>query len=235
MNFNSIIIDLQKIDKLYLHGGTTTRILKAIDLQIYQGECCAIMGTSGSGKSTLMNIIGCLDRPSSGKYYLNGQAVDGLNARELAFIRNHQIGFVFQQFYLLPEMTALENVMLPMAYAGIPYQKRFNQAVIALQKVGLEIQLHRYPNQLSGGQQQRVAIARAIVNEPSLLLADEPTGALDSRTSEEVMGVFQDLHRSGITIVMVTHDREVGEACQRIIHIKDGKIKCPAIKITSSN
>ena len=215
---NSVIIELQKIDKFYSHGETTTRILKAIDLQICVGESCAIMGTSGSGKSTLMNIIGCLDRPSSGKYYLNGKAVDELDARQQAFIRNHQIGFVFQQFYLLPEMTALENVMLPMAYAGIPYMERFNKAFIALQKVGLELHLSRYPNQLSGGQQQRVAIARAIVNEPLLLLADEPTGALDSRTSEEVMSIFQDLHLSGITIVMVTHDRGVGETCQRIIN-----------------
>ncbi|MEM6613503.1 MAG: ABC transporter ATP-binding protein [Cyanobacteria bacterium P01_C01_bin.72] len=235
MNNNSVIIDLQKIDKFYHHGDRTTRILRAVDLQIHYGESCAIMGTSGSGKSTLMNIIGCLDRPSSGKYYLSGQAVDGLNARQLAFIRNHQIGFVFQQFYLLPEMTALENVMLPMAYGGIPYLKRFDKAVIALQKVGLELQLHRYPNQLSGGQQQRVAIARAIVNEPLLLLADEPTGALDSSTSQEVMKVLDALHHSGITVVIVTHDREVGEACQRIIQIKDGKIKCPVERETSLN
>jgi putative ABC transport system ATP-binding protein len=190
MKTNSVIIDLQKINKFYHHGETTTRILRAVNLKIHNGESCAIMGTSGSGKSTLMNIIGCLDRPSGGQYYLNGQAVDGLNDSQLAFIRNHQIGFVFQQFHLLPEMTALENVMLPMAYGGIPYFKRFDRAVIALKSMGLEFQLHRYPNQLSGGQQQRVAIARAIVNEPLLLLADEPTGALDSQTSQEVMKVF---------------------------------------------
>ena len=224
MKPNSAIIDLQNIDKFYRHGETTTKVLQGIDLQIFSGESCAIMGTSGSGKSTLMNIIGCLDRPSNGQYYLKKQAIEKLNATQLAFVRNHDIGFVFQQFYLLAEMTALANVMLQMVYASIPYTKRFDKAFIALQKVGLESHLHRYPNQLSGGQQQRVAIARAIVNEPSILLADEPTGALDSRTSKEVMAIFQDLHHSGITSVIVTHDREVGEACQRIIQIKDGKI-----------
>ena len=226
MNFNSAIVELQKIDKFYYRGQTTSRILRAIDLKIYSASSCAIIGTSGSGKSTLMNIIGCLDRPSAGKYYLNGQAVDGLNPRQLAFIRNHQIGFVFQQFYLLSEMTALENVMLPMAYAGLPYLQRFNKAVIALQRVGLELQLHRYPYQLSGGQQQRVAIARAITNQPQLLLADEPTGALDSRTSQEIMNVFKSLHHSGITVIIVTHDQKVASHCQQIIQIEDGKVKC---------
>ena len=228
MNSNSVIIDLQQIEKYYQFGRTITRVLRAIDLKIFTGESCAIMGTSGSGKSTLMNIIGCLDRPSAGKYYLNGQAVAGLRDKQLAFIRNHHIGFVFQQFYLLPEMTALENVMLPMAYAGISNIKRFDQAIIALQSVGLELQLHKYPNQLSGGQQQRVAIARAIVNHPLILLADEPTGALDSRTSQEIMAVFDSLHRSGITVVLVTHDPQVANFCQRIIHIRDGKVRCPS-------
>ncbi len=226
MTSNSIIIDLQQIDKSYQSGETITQVLQQIDLKIKTGEYCAIMGTSGSGKSTLMNIIGCLDRPCAGKYYLNGQAVDELYDDQLAFIRNHHIGFVFQQFYLLPEMTALENVMLPMAYAGVSYIKRFNQGIIALQRVGLESQLHKYPNQLSGGQQQRVAIARAIVNKPILLLADEPTGALDSRTSQEVMAVFDSLNLSGITVVMVTHERQVANSCQRIIHIKDGTVQC---------
>jgi putative ABC transport system ATP-binding protein len=218
-------IKLEKIDKLYRSGTTTTRVLCAIDLKIYPGESCAIMGTSGSGKSTLMNIIGCLDRPSAGKYYLNSLAVETLSDRDLAFIRNHQIGFVFQQFYLLPEMTALENVMLPMAYASISQSERLNRAIIALQQMGLETQLHKYPRQLSGGQQQRVAIARAIVNQPAILLADEPTGALDSRTSREIMSVFQSLNQSGMTVAIVTHDRQVANSCQRIIEIQDGKIK----------
>lgn len=225
MKSNITIVELKKIDKYYHHAETTTRILRAVDLKIYSGESCAIMGASGSGKSTLMNIIGCLDRPSSGTYCLNGKAVEKLDDYQLAFIRNYQIGFVFQQFYLLPEMTALENVMLPMAYAGTPYITRFNRAILALQKVNLELQMHRYPHQLSGGQQQRVAIARAIVNEPLLLLADEPTGALDSHTGREIMEVFNALHRNGITIVIVTHDRKIAEACERIVHIHDGKIK----------
>ena len=226
MNSNDVIIELRKIDKSYHRGKTITRVLKSADLKIYAGESCAIMGTAGCGKSTLINIIGCLDRPSDGNYYLNGQAIDQLDDRALALIRNHQIGFVCQQFYLLPEMTALENVMLPMIHAGASDIKRFNKAVIALQKVGLDLQLHLYPNQLSREQQLRVAIARAIVNDPLLLLADEPTGALDSHSSQGVMELFDTLHDSGITVVMVTHDREMGKACERIIQIEAGKIKC---------
>ena len=171
-----------------------------------------------------MNIIGCLDRPTSGRYYLDNVDISGLPESELATIRNRKIGFVFQQFHLLPQLSALENVILPMVYAGIPAQERRDRAVIALERVGLAHRLQNKPNQLSGGQQQRVAIARAIVNNPLLILADEPTGALDSQTTQEVLSIFEELNRSGITIVIVTHEAEVGDHCQRIIKFRDGKI-----------
>ena len=222
--FTSEIIRLEQIEKCYGLGDLEVSVLQNINLIVSKGEYCAIMGPSGSGKSTAMNIIGCLDRPSSGQYYLEKEAVEHLHDEDLAYIRNRKIGFVFQQFYLLSQLSALENVMLSMAYAGIPRRERQERAVDALSRVGLEQRMSHRPNQLSGGQQQRVAIARAIVNQPILLLADEPTGALDSRTSQEVMEIFQRLNDEGMTIVMVTHDSGIARLCQRIIWFQDGKI-----------
>ncbi len=222
--FTSEIIRLEQIEKCYGLGDLEVSVLQNINLIVSKGEYCAIMGPSGSGKSTAMNIIGCLDRPSSGQYYLEKEAVEHLHDEDLAYIRNRKIGFVFQQFYLLSQLSALENVMLSMAYAGIPRRERQERAIDALSRVGLEQRMYHRPNQLSGGQQQRVAIARAIVNQPILLLADEPTGALDSRTSQEVMEIFQRLNDEGMTIVMVTHDSAIARLCQRIIWFQDGKI-----------
>lgn len=218
------LLRLESVSKVYGTGETTVHALASVTLRIDPGSYCAIMGASGSGKSTMMNIIGCLDRPTAGQYFLDNQDVSGLTENELAKIRNRKIGFVFQQFYLLPQMSALENVMLPMIYAGVPPEVRKERAIAALTKVGLSQRLHNRPNQLSGGQQQRVAIARAIVNEPLLILADEPTGALDSQTTEEVLAIFEQLHQSGITIVVVTHEADVAQHSQRIITFQDGKI-----------
>jgi putative ABC transport system ATP-binding protein len=220
-----VIIRLENISKVYGTGETAVHALASIDLTIDQGEYCSIMGASGSGKSTLMNIIGCLDRPTSGSYYLDNIDVSSLNDGQLAEIRNFKIGFVFQQFHLLPQMSALENVMLPMVYAGINSSERKERAMFALEKVGLSNRLYNKPNQLSGGQQQRVAIARSIVNNPVLLLADEPTGALDSHTTQEVLSIFTDLNNTGITVVMVTHESEVAKVSRRIIWFKDGEIQ----------
>ena len=220
----STIIRLEEVEKVYGSGNTAVYALDRVSLIIHQGEYCSIMGASGSGKSTVMNIIGCLDRPTAGRYYLDNVSVAGLGDEQLAEIRNRKIGFVFQQFHLLPQMSALENVMLPMVYAGIPHKSRQDRATEALIKVGLSNRINNRPNQLSGGQQQRVAIARAIVNEPLLLLADEPTGALDSHTTREVLDIFGELHNSGITVVMVTHEPEVAKLTQRIIWFKDGQI-----------
>ena len=219
-----IIIRLEAVEKIYGSGNTEVRALDNVDLIIHQGEYCSIMGASGSGKSTAMNIIGCLDRPTAGKYYLDNVAVAALADEQLAQIRNRKIGFVFQQFHLLPQISALENVILPMVYAGINNSERRERAAAALEKVGLGNRTHNLPNQLSGGQQQRVAIARAIVNEPLLLLADEPTGALDSHTTKEVLDIFGELNSSSITVVMVTHEPEVAKLTQRIVWFKDGKI-----------
>ncbi|MDJ0575470.1 MAG: ABC transporter ATP-binding protein [Xenococcaceae cyanobacterium MO_234.B1] len=216
------LIRLEQVEKCYGQGDLEVAVLQNINLTVGQGEYCAIMGPSGSGKSTAMNIIGCLDRPSGGCYYLEREAVEQLEDEDLAYIRNRKIGFVFQQFHLLPQLNALENVMLPMAYAGIPRKERRDRAATALKPVGLEQRIYYSPNQLSGGQQQRVAIARAIVNQPILLLADEPTGALDSCTSQEVMEIFQRLNDEGMTIVMVTHDSGIARLCQRIIWFQDG-------------
>lgn len=221
---NPILIRLEAVEKVYGSGNTAVHALDQVDLMIHQGEYCSIMGASGSGKSTAMNIIGCLDRPTAGRYYLDNVAVAGLADEQLAEIRNRKIGFVFQQFHLLPQISALENVILPMIYAGISTNERRDRAFEALTKVGLGNRINSRPNQLSGGQQQRVAIARAIVNEPLLLLADEPTGALDSHTTKEVLEIFGELNSSGITVVMVTHESEVAKLTERIVWFKDGKI-----------
>lgn len=219
-----VIIRLEDVFKLYGIGNTEVRALNGVDLIVEQGEYCSIMVSSGSGKSTAMNIIGCLDRPTSGRYYLDGVDVSGLADDDLAGIRNLKIGFVFQQFHLLAQLTALENVMLPMVYAGVSSSERRDRAMVALKRVGLENRIGNKPNQLSGGQQQRVAIARAIVNRPVLLLADEPTGALDSRTTQEVMDIFTQLNASGITVVMVTHEPEVARLTRRIVWFRDGEV-----------
>ncbi|MFQ3617992.1 MAG: ABC transporter ATP-binding protein [Cyanobacteriota bacterium] len=218
------IIRLEHISKVYGSGNTEVRALSDVNLTVEAGEYCSIMGPSGSGKSTAMNVIGCLDRPTSGSYYLDGTDVAGLDDTELAHVRNRKIGFVFQQFHLLPQLTAIENVMLPMVYAGVPVRERQERAAEALTRVGLENRMNNRPNQLSGGQQQRVAIARAIVNRPVLLLADEPTGALDSHTTKEVMNIFQELNASGITVVMVTHEPEVARLTRRVVWFRDGQV-----------
>ena len=222
--YKPVVIRLEDVFKVYGMGNTEVRALNGVSLIVEQGEYCSIMGASGSGKSTAMNIIGCLDRPTSGSYYLDGVDVSKLADADLAGIRNIKIGFVFQQFHLLAQLTALENVMLPMVYAGIPYGERRDRATDALKRVGLENRLNNRPNQLSGGQQQRVAIARAIVNRPVLLLADEPTGALDSRTTQEVMDIFTQLNVSGITVVMVTHEPDVAKLTRRIVWFRDGEV-----------
>ncbi len=219
-----IIIRIENVSKIYGIGNTEVRALNGVSLVVEQGEYCAIMGASGSGKSTAMNIIGCLDRPTSGHYYLDNVDVSRLVDADLAGIRNLKIGFVFQQFHLLAQLTALENVMLPMVYAGIPASERRDRAMEALKRVGLENRMKNRPNQLSGGQQQRVAIARAIVNRPVLLLADEPTGALDSHTTAEVMDIFTELNQAGITVVMVTHEPDVARLTRRIVWFRDGEV-----------
>jgi putative ABC transport system ATP-binding protein len=218
------LIEFRQLQKIYGTGNTEVRALWNVDLAIYPGEYCAIMGPSGSGKSTAMNMIGCLDRPTAGDYLFDNQNVATLGDDELAHIRNRKIGFVFQQFHLLPQLTARENVELPMIYAGVRSEVRYQRATEALERVGLGSRINNKPTQLSGGQQQRVAIARAIVNNPLLLLADEPTGALDTRTTKDVLDIFAELHQAGITVVMVTHEPEVARASQRIIWFKDGEV-----------
>ena len=215
---------LTHVDKFYGKDSVKVKALDDLNLEVFQGDYLAVMGASGSGKSTAMNILGCLDRPSDGKYELNGIAVEKLDDDALADIRNKELGFVFQQFHLLQEVSALENVMLPMIYACIPPLERKKRAEDALKRVGLENRMTNLPNQLSGGQQQRVAIARAIINQPSLLLADEPTGALDSKTTEDVLNLFDQLHNQGITIVLVTHEDNVAQRAKKIARFKDGKV-----------
>ncbi len=218
------IICLENIFKIYGSGETEVKALNDVSLIVQQGEYCSIMGPSGSGKSTAMNIIGCLDRPTSGSYYLDNVNVAQMDDTQLAHIRNKKLGFVFQQFHLLPQLTALENVTLPMVYASLPKSERLEKAAEALKRVGLGNRLENKPNQLSGGQQQRVAIARSIVNRPVVLLADEPTGALDSRTTQEVLDIFGELNASGITVVMVTHEPEVARQTERIVWFRDGEV-----------
>lgn len=219
-----MLIRLEDICKVYGTGNTAVHALNHINLIVEEGEYCSIMGASGSGKSTAMNVIGCLDRPTSGRYYLENQDISQLPNAALAEIRNRKIGFVFQQFHLLPHLSAVDNVILPMIYAGVSPDERKERAILALEKVGLGSRLYNKPNQLSGGQQQRVAIARAIVNNPRLLLADEPTGALDSRTVREVLDIFKELHEGGITVVMVTHEVDVARESKRIIWFRDGEV-----------
>ncbi len=218
------VASLESISKTYGKDDLTVKALDSINLEIYKGDYLAVMGASGSGKSTAMNIIGCLDRPSEGVYKLNGVPVENLSDDELAEIRNQELGFVFQQFHLLSDATALENVILPMIYAGIEPEQRLERGKNALKKVGLSERMNNHPNQLSGGQQQRVAIARAIINNPAILLADEPTGALDSKTTKDVLDLFDKLHESGITIVLVTHEDEVANRAKKIAKFKDGRI-----------
>lgn len=224
------IIRVEGLEKIYHVGEQEVRALDGLDLKIRKGEYVAIMGPSGSGKSTLMNILGCLDTPSAGKYILNGNDVTLLDG-ELAQIRNKEIGFVFQSFNLLPRYTALENVELPMMYAGVPKNERRRRGMQALLEVGLQERMDHLPNQLSGGQRQRVALARAMVNNPSIILADEPTGNLDSRTSYEIMELFGRVHRSGNTVIVVTHEDDIAAYAQRVITLKDGKIYSDTGKI----
>jgi putative ABC transport system ATP-binding protein len=219
------MIRAEELTKVYQMGGSEVRALNGTSFTIDGGEMVAIMGPSGSGKSTLMSIIGCLDVPTDGSYILDGVAVENMDESKLAEIRGQKIGFVFQQFNLLARTSALENVMLPLTYAGISGKDRNNRALKALERVGLGDRTHHAPNELSGGQQQRVAIARALVNEPAILLADEPTGALDSKTGVEIMELFQDLHReSGQTVILVTHDPYIARHTDRIIKLSDGRI-----------
>ena len=218
------VAELNEISKIYRSGDLEVKALDQLNLTVREGDYLAVMGASGSGKSTAMNILGCLDRPTRGSYRLNGVAVEQLDDDALADVRNRSLGFVFQQFHLLGHASAMENVMLPMIYAGVPKDERIERAQAALSRVGLAQRLENKPNQLSGGQQQRVAIARAIINRPSLLLADEPTGALDSSTTAEVLELFDELHQQGITLVMVTHEDDVAARAQRIAQFQDGRV-----------
>jgi putative ABC transport system ATP-binding protein len=219
------IIETQNISKIYIMGTTEVRALQSVSISIDKGEYVAFMGPSGSGKSTLMNIVGCLDTPSGGTYMLNNQLVSDMTENELAEVRNKEIGFVFQTFNLLPRATALENVALPLIYAGYPKSEREEMAMTALENVGLADRWHHRPNELSGGQRQRVAIARALVNNPSIILADEPTGNLDSKTSYDIMNLFQELHDKGNTIIMVTHEDDIAHYAHRIIRLRDGLVE----------
>ena len=218
------MIRLTDITKSYPVAGEDLMVLDHINLNVEQGDFVAIMGPSGSGKSTLMNIIGCLDQPTSGEYELNGELVSNYDDKQLAQVRNKSIGFVFQQFHLLPRLTALQNVELPLIYAGVKKQERIKLAEEALAKVGLSDRMDHLPNELSGGQKQRVAIARAIVNEPDIILADEPTGALDSKTGKQIMELFTLLNKEGVTVIVVTHEAEIASYANRTIFVRDGKV-----------
>lgn len=221
----NVLIDIKDIKRDFQLGNETINVLKGIDLQINKGEYVALMGPSGSGKSTLMNILGCLDTPTSGTYILNSKDVSQMHDDDLAEIRNKEIGFVFQTFNLLPRTTALDNVALPMVYAGYSKSERNERAKEVLTQVGLSDRMDHQPNQLSGGQRQRVAVARALVNNPSIILADEPTGNLDSKTSIEIMNLFNDIHKNGNTVILVTHEEDIAKYAHRIIRLKDGMIE----------
>ncbi|MGG5575977.1 ABC transporter ATP-binding protein [Myroides sp. C15-4] len=220
-----LIIDIQEIKRDFKMGSETVKVLKGVDLQIEKGDYVALMGPSGSGKSTLMNILGCLDTPTSGYYSLNGKDVSRLDDDQLAEIRNKDIGFVFQTFNLMPRTTALDNVALPMIYAGKSKEERNQRASSVLNMVGLGDRMDHHPNQLSGGQRQRVAVARALVNNPSIILADEPTGNLDTKTSIEIMALFDEIHSKGNTVILVTHEEDIAEHAHRIIRLRDGVIE----------
>ena len=221
---SDIVIRTDDLWKTYVMGAEEVHALRGVSFEVQRGEYLAIMGPSGSGKSTLMNLIGCLDTPSSGQYWLNGKMVSEMDDDELAYIRNKEIGFVFQTFNLLPRASALHNVELPLIYNGSPRAQRIEMAKRALERVDLAPRMNHKPNELSGGQRQRVAIARALVNNPSIILADEPTGNLDSATSQEIMGLFDELHQQGNTIILVTHEHDIAEHAHRVLHILDGRI-----------
>ena len=219
------VIRLQNVKRYFLVGDFIVKALDGVSVDIQKGEFTSIMGPSGSGKSTMMNLIGCLDTPTSGLIDIDGENTAGMNEAELAYIRNRKVGFVFQQFNLLGKMTALENVITPLLYAGVSVRDRKTRAIEALERVGLSDRMHHRPNELSGGQKQRVAIARALVNNPAILLADEPTGALDSKTGNQIMELFEELNSEGRTVILVTHDRELGMRSLRQIRIRDGKLE----------
>ena len=229
------VIEIENIARHFYVGNETIKALKKIDISIEKNEFVALMGQSGSGKSTLMNILGCLDTPTNGNYHLADKNVSLLNDNSLAEIRNKEIGFVFQSFNLLPKSTALENVMLPLIYSGFDKKERRQKALVALEKVNLSDRVNHRPNELSGGQRQRVAVARALVNNPSIILADEPTGNLDSATSEEIMALFQNIHKNGNTIIVVTHEEDIAQYAHRIIRLKDGEIESDKINKSPSN
>ena len=222
---NQVLIKLQDIGKRYVIGSEEIFALRGVDLEIYKGEFVALMGPSGSGKSTLMNILGCLDTPTKGTYILNGTDVSNLNDNELAEIRNKEIGFVFQTFNLLPRSSSLENVALPLVYAGIAKEARTKRAIETLESVGLGNRMYHKPNELSGGQRQRVAVARALVNNPAIILADEPTGNLDTKTSIEIMGLIEEIHQKGNTIILVTHEEDIAKHAHRIVRMRDGAVE----------
>ncbi len=222
---SSHILTMSQITKTYMMGEEEQVVLNNINLEVNKGDFVAVLGPSGSGKSTLMNIIGCLDSPTSGEYILSNQKVDELDESSLAVIRNKEVGFIFQQFQLLPRLSAIQNVELPLVYARVPEKERKRRASEMLERVGLGDKLQNRPNQLSGGQQQRVAIARAMVTEPTILLADEPTGALDQKTGQQIMELFHELHEEGRTIIMITHDVEIAKHASRIVRILDGKLR----------
>jgi len=218
------MIRLEGVSKQYRMGDQVVHALQGIDLHIRANDMVAFIGASGSGKSTMMNIVGCLDRPSSGEYWLNGRAVATMSGDELASVRNREIGFIFQSFHLLPRASALDNVAQPLIYRGVPLRERLALAEQALQRVGLGERMHHRPNELSGGQRQRVAIARALVGKPAILLADEPTGNLDSATSQEILALIRELHADGQTVIMVTHEPEIADQCRRVVRLRDGRI-----------
>lgn len=220
-----MLISIRNLNKTYIMGAEKVEALKSVSLDIHKNEYVALMGPSGSGKSTLMNLLGCLDSPTSGEYWLNGTEVSTMDDSELAEVRNKEIGFVFQTFNLLPRLSALENVALPLVYAGIGKEERLEKARKVLEAVGLGDRVMHKPNELSGGQRQRVAIARALVNDPAIILADEPTGNLDTKTSYEIMGLFEQIHRAGNTVILVTHENDIAQHAHRVVRLRDGLIE----------